>query len=105
MQNLSFGDYLSEEGKQAMFEQMTPILINSTIKLVEKVGELNKKFEPTLLLDLISRTRLKKELELTDKTLDKWEENGLKRYQPPLEDTRKVYYLKRDVLIFLGANK
>ena len=104
MQNLSFGDYLSEEGKQAMFEQTTPILINSTIKLVEKASELSKKFEPPL-LGLISRTRLKKELELTDKTLDKWEENGLKRYQPPLEDTRKVYYLIRDILIFLGANK
>lgn len=104
MQNLSIYNSLNDEARQAMLEQMAPIVINNTIKLVEKVGELNKKFEPTLLLDLISRTRLKKELELTDKTLDKWEENGLKRYQPPLEDTRKVYYLKRDVLIFLGAD-
>lgn len=104
MHNLSIYDSLSEEGKQATFEQMTPIVINNTIKLVEKVGELSKKFEPTL-LGLISRTKLKKELELTDKTLDKWEAKGLKRYQPPLEDTRKVYYLIRDILIFLGANK
>ena len=104
MYNLSIYDRLNEESKQATFEQMTPIVINHTIKLVEKVGELSKKFEPTL-LGLISRTKLKKELELTDKTLDKWEANGLKRYQQPLEDTRKVYYLIRDVLIFLGADK
>ena len=71
---------------------------------MEKVSELSKRFEPTL-LDLISRTRLKKELELTDKTLDKWEANGLKRYQPPLEDTRKVYYKVSDVLTYLGADK
>lgn len=104
MQNLSFYDCLSDEGKQVVFEQIAPIVINNSIKLAEKAGELSKKFEPTL-LGLISRTRLKKELELTDKTLDKWEENGLKRYQPPLEDTRKVYYLIRDILIFLGADK
>ena len=104
MHNLSIYDSLSEEGKQDTFEQMTPIVINHTIKLVEKVSELSKKFEPTL-LGLISRTKLKKELELTDKTLDKWEVNGLKRYQPPLEDTRKVYYLIRDILIFLGAGE
>lgn len=104
MYNLSIYDRLNEESKQATLEQTTPIVIDYTIKLVEKVGELSKKFEPTL-LGLISKTKLKKELELTDKTLDKWEANGLKRYQPPLEDTRKVYYLIRDVLIFLGAGE
>ena len=104
MHNLSIYDSLSEEGKQDTFEQMTPIVINHTIKLMEKVSELNKRFEPTL-LNLISKTRLKKELEVTDKTLEKWEANGLKRYQPPLEDTRKFYYRVSDVLIFLGADK
>lgn len=103
MHNLSFYDSLNEKGKQATLEQTTPIVIDYTIKLMEKVSELNKRFEPTL-LNLISRTRLKKELEVTDKTLDKWEANGLKRYQPPLEDTRKIYYLIRDVLIYLGAD-
>lgn len=104
MHNLSIYDSLSKEGKQDTFEQMTPIVINYTIKLMEKVSELNKRFEPTL-LNLISKTRLKKELEVTDKTLEKWEANGLKRYQPPLEDTRKFYYRVSDVLIFLGADK
>lgn len=104
MHNLSFYDCLNDKGKQVVMEQFTSTTINNAIKLMEKVSELNKRFEPTL-LNLISRTRLKKELEVTDKTLDKWEANGLKRYQPPLEDTRKVYYLIRDVLIFLGAGE
>lgn len=104
MQNLSFYDCLSDEGKQVLMERFTSTTINNAIELVKKTSEFSKKFEPTL-LGLISRTKLKKELELTDKTLDKWEANGLKRYQPPLEDTRKVYYLIRDVLIFLGADK
>jgi len=33
----------------------------------------------------------------------KWEEAGLRRYQPPLEDTRKIYYRVSDVLKFLGV--
>ena len=103
MQNLSFYDCLSDEGKQVAMEQFAPTVINSAIELVKKTSEFSKKFEPTL-LGLISKNKLKKELELTDRTLDKWESVGLKRYQPPLEDTRKVYYLIRDVLIFLGAN-
>ncbi|VTY27875.1 Uncharacterised protein [Streptococcus parasanguinis] len=49
--------------------------------------------------------QLKDELNVTDNTLKRWEENGLKRYQPPLEDTRKVYYKVSDILIFLGVEK
>ena len=48
--------------------------------------------------------QLKDELDIKDNTLKRWEENGLKRYQPPLEDTRKAYYKVSDILIFLGAN-
>lgn len=44
MHNLSIYDSLSEESKQATFEQMTPIVINHTIKLMEKVSELSKRF-------------------------------------------------------------
>ena len=104
MHNLSFYDCLSDEGKQVVTEQFTSTTINNAIELLKKVSELNKRFEPTL-LNLISKTRLKKELEVTDKTLDKWEANGLKRYQPPLGDTRKSYYKVSDVLIYLGADK
>lgn len=49
--------------------------------------------------------QLKNELNVTDNTLKRWEEKGLKCYQPPLEDTRKAYYKVSDILIFLGVEK
>ena len=33
----------------------------------------------------------------------KWEKAGLRRYQPPLEDTRKIYYKVTDIWQFLGV--
>ena len=42
-------------------------------------------------------------LEIEYKTLKRWENNGLRRYQPPLEDTRKVFYRVSDILQFLGV--
>lgn len=47
--------------------------------------------------------QLKMNFNVTDNTLKRWEEKGLKRYQPPLEDTRKAYYKVSDILIFLGV--
>ncbi|MCK1214692.1 XRE family transcriptional regulator [Streptococcus uberis] len=58
--------------------------------------------EPRL-LGLITQADLKKELGIEYQTLRRWEDNGLKRYQAPLEDTRKVFYKVSDILIFLGA--
>ncbi|MCK1220899.1 MerR family transcriptional regulator [Streptococcus uberis] len=55
------------------------------------------------LLGLITQADLKKELGIEYKTIRRWEENGLPRYQAPLEDTRKVYYKVSDILAFLGA--
>ncbi|MDU6561614.1 MAG: MerR family transcriptional regulator, partial [Streptococcus sp.] len=43
------------------------------------------------------------ELEVSYNTLKRWEEAGLKRYQAPVEGTRKVYYRKSDILAFLGV--
>jgi len=59
--------------------------------------------EPRL-LGLITQTDLKKELGIDYNTLRKWEDNGLPRYQAPLEDTRKVFYKVSDILQFLGVN-
>ena len=87
---------LSKESEQEL-SQGVLTLIDTFLKSQDKVFQKS--------LGLMTAKQLKKELELTDKTLDKWEANGLKRYQPPLEDTRKVYYLIRDILIFLGADK
>ena len=36
-------------------------------------------------------------------TLKRWEEAGLKRYQAPVEGTRKVYYLRSRIYAFLGV--
>lgn len=52
---------------------------------------------------LITAQQLKDELGIKDKTLKRWEDNGLRRYQPPLEDTRKIFYRVSDVLKFLGV--
>lgn len=57
----------------------------------------------TRLLGLITQADLKKELGIEYQTIRRWEENGLKRYQAPLEDTRKVFYKVSDILIFLGV--
>ncbi|MCK1254000.1 XRE family transcriptional regulator [Streptococcus uberis] len=61
-----------------------------------------QKPEPRV-LGLISMKDLKKELNIEIKTLQRWEKAGLKRYQAPIEDTRKVYYKVSDILAFLGA--
>lgn len=54
---------------------------------------------------LMSAQQTMDELDIKYKTLQKWEENGLKRYQPPMEDTRKVYYKVTDILKFLGVEE
>nr|DAX88698.1 MAG TPA: Pyocin activator protein PrtN [Caudoviricetes sp.] len=56
-------------------------------------------------LGLISQPELRDELNISFNTLRDWEEKGLKRYQPPTEDGRKIYYKISDVLIFLGVNR
>ncbi|MGU7860688.1 XRE family transcriptional regulator [Streptococcus suis] len=57
----------------------------------------------TRLTGLITAQQLKKELDIEYKTLQRWEKNGLRRYQPPIEDTKKIFYRISDVLKFLGV--
>ena len=52
---------------------------------------------------LITAQQAMDELGLKYNTLRRWEEAGLKRYQPPVEDSRKVYYRISDILAFLGV--
>ncbi|AZR98692.1 TPA: XRE family transcriptional regulator [Streptococcus suis] len=52
---------------------------------------------------LITAQQLKSELDIEYKTLQRWEKNGLRRYQPPIEDTKKIFYRVSDILIFLGV--
>lgn len=87
---------LSKESEQEL-SQGVLTLIDTFLKSQDKVFQKS--------LGLMTAKQLKDELDIKDNTLKRWEENGLKRYQPPLEDTRKVYYKVSDILIFLGADK
>ena len=87
---------LSKESEQEL-SQGVLTLIDTFLKSQDKVSQKT--------LGLMTAKQLKDELDIKDKTLKRFEEKGLKRYQPPLEDTRKAYYKVSDVLIFLGADK
>ena len=87
---------LSKESEQEL-SQGVLTLIDTFLKSQDKVSQKT--------LGLMTAKQLKDELDIKDNTLKRFERNGLKRYQPPLEDTRKVYYKVSDILIFLGADK
>ena len=70
--------------------------------VLEKYLAVREKPKPRL-TGLMSAQEAMDELDIKYKTLQKWENAGLRRYQPPLEDTRKVYYKVTDLLKFLGV--
>ena len=53
-------------------------------------------------IGLIPQSIVLKELDIDWGTLDKWEDVGLKRYEPPIENTRKVYYDRDEIRKFLS---
>ena len=77
-------------------------LTHGILEVVEKYLEVRDRIKPRL-TGLISAQEVMDELDVKYKTLQKWEDAGLRRYQPPLEDTRKVYYKVTDLLKFLGV--
>ncbi|CYU94625.1 phage protein [Streptococcus suis] len=77
-------------------------LTNGLLDMVGKYLEAREKVKPRL-TGLITAKQVKDELGVKDKTLKRWEDNGLRRYQPPLEDTRKIFYRVSDILKFLGV--
>ena len=77
-------------------------LAHGVLKLVGSYLEAREKVKPRT-LGLITAQQVKEELGIKSKTLKRWEDNGLRRYYPPLEDTRKVFYRVSDILIFLGV--
>lgn len=72
------------------------------LELIENYLEAREKVKPRI-LGLMTAEQLKDELDIEYKTLQRWEKHGLRRYQPPLEDTRKIFYRVSDILIFLGV--
>lgn len=72
------------------------------LELIESYLVVREMVKPRL-TGLITAQQLKKELDIEYKTLQRWEKNGLRRYQPPIEDTKKIFYRLSDILIFLGV--
>ncbi|MFI3088009.1 XRE family transcriptional regulator [Streptococcus sp. 2022WUSS037] len=77
-------------------------LTHGLLDMVGKYLDAREKVKPRI-LGLMTAEQLKDELDIEYKTLQRWEKNGLRRYQPPIEDTRKIFYRVSDILIFLGV--
>ncbi|HFI0166096.1 TPA: XRE family transcriptional regulator [Streptococcus suis] len=77
-------------------------LTHGLLDMVGKYLDAREKVKPRL-LGLITAQQIKDELDVEYKTLKRWEDSGLRRYQPPLEDTKKIFYRVSDVLKFLGV--
>lgn len=77
-------------------------LAHGILDLIERYHKVREIPKPRL-TGLMSAQETMDELDIKYKTLQKWESAGLRRYQPPLEDTRKVYYKVTDILKFLGV--
>ena len=87
-----------------MFEKMVEEL---PLKIVEVFQRFLKSYEkaPPRILKVINRKQAKIELNVSDNTLDKWERQGLRRYQPKGEDTRIVFYVVDDIHKFIGVEE
>ncbi|OTG52315.1 hypothetical protein B7931_07410 [Streptococcus agalactiae] len=78
-------------------------LLEQNLTAFNRFLEAYQKPKPRV-LGLITAEQVKEELNIKGKTLKRWEKAGLRRYQPPLEDTRKHYYKVSDILVFLGVD-
>ena len=79
------------------------------LELLEKVGDhLEKRLELEKQhndgWDLISRPDLLKKLGISGTTLNNWQEHGLKSFQSPFENSKKIYYRKSDIYNFLAVD-
>lgn len=77
-------------------------LTHGILEVVKKYLEAHDRV-PQRLTGLISAKRLQDELDISYKTLHRWEEAGLRPYRPPLEETRKAYYKVSDIWKFMGV--
>lgn len=87
---------------QVLSEEYQKELAQGVISVLNKALEGYSKLDKHQ-LGLITAQKAMDELGLKYNTLRRWEEAGLNRYQPPVEDTRKVYYRVSDILAFLGV--
>ena len=89
-------------GGDDMFERMIEEIQIKILEPLERYLKSHEKIPPRI-IGLISAKRVQEELDIKYLTLQKWEKAGLRRYQPPLEDTRKIYYKISDIWKFLGV--
>lgn len=54
--------------------------------------------------DLISRPEVLEKLGISGTTLNNWEKHGLKQFQSPFENSKKIYYRKSDIYNFLAVD-
>ena len=77
-------------------------LAHGVLNIVESYLGARDIIKPRL-TGLMSAQEAMDELDIKYMTLQKWEKAGLRRYQPPLEDTRKIYYRISDLMKFMGV--
>ncbi|SUO42398.1 phage protein [Streptococcus pneumoniae] len=75
-------------------------LTHGILEVVERYLEAREKVPPRL-TKLINRVELKEELKISDNTLNKWESQGLRRYQPP-DDGARIIFFSDDIRRFMG---
>lgn len=86
-----------------MFEEMMERIESGVLERVDRYLH-NRQTQAPRVLGLISQDELEKDLKISYPTVIRWEKAGLKRYLPPLEDTRIVFYKISEVLKFLGVD-
>ncbi len=91
-------------GGTKMFEKMVEELKIKILEALERYLKSHEKIPPRM-LKLMNRSEVKQELKISDNTLSKWERLGLRRYQPPDEDSRIVFYLVDDIHKFMGVEE
>lgn len=86
-------EILSKEFKLEMLQTQKETL-ETLVKLV---------MEQTGKLDLIPREEVLTKLRISGETLRQWEKLGLKRFQSPTGRSRKIYYSKSGLYLFLSV--
>lgn len=102
------GDIFSLQGLNRggddMFERMIEEIQIKILEALERYLKSHEKIPPRT-IGLISAKQVQEELDIKYKTLQKWKSMGLKYYQPPGDDSRKVYYKVDDICKFMGVGE
>lgn len=71
-------------------------LLNCLLSLIQHQQELRT-------AGIVTQKELLSSLKISPNTLKSWEKTGLKRLEPPIENTRTVYYKMDDVIDYLTS--